>query len=113
MRRAVERQRRQHLGGAGAGLDADRIDVLAGALSAVGRAEREPALLEFQAADEEVVDGCEHDTRGGRLIPTTSVDQYVATLARWYGVPQGQISTVVPNVTRFATDDLGFMQLIP
>jgi len=53
------------------------------------------------------------DTRGGRLIPTTSVDQYVATLARWYGVPQGQISTVVPNVTRFATDDLGFMQLIP
>jgi len=49
------------------------------------------------------------DTRGGRLIPTTSVDQYGATLARWFGVPEAELDLVFPNVGNFATSDLGFM----
>jgi uncharacterized protein (DUF1501 family) len=48
------------------------------------------------------------DTRG-RWIPTTAVDQYAATLARWFGVPSGSMRTVFPNLGVFATDDLGFM----
>jgi uncharacterized protein (DUF1501 family) len=45
----------------------------------------------------------------GRWIPTTSVEQYAATLARWYGLPASQMSQVFPNIGNFATSDLGFM----
>lgn len=45
----------------------------------------------------------------GRWIPTTAVDQYGATLARWFGVPGAELATVFPNLGRFATADLGFL----
>jgi len=45
----------------------------------------------------------------GRWIPTTAVDQYAATLAKWFGVPDADVPAVVPNIARFATRDLGFM----
>lgn len=38
---------------------------------------------------------------GGRLIPTTSVDSYFAELLRWFGVPAGSMSTVLPNIGNF------------
>lgn len=49
------------------------------------------------------------DADWGQIIPTTAVDQYAATLSRWYGVPASEIATVFPNIGRFATADLGFM----
>jgi uncharacterized protein (DUF1501 family) len=49
------------------------------------------------------------DTNTGRWIPTVSVDQYSATLARWFGVDPVNIPVIFPNVGRFATDNLGFM----
>jgi uncharacterized protein (DUF1501 family) len=48
-------------------------------------------------------------TAQGRWIPTSSTDQYAATLARWFGVAPADLSSVLPNVGRFATDDLGFL----
>lgn len=45
----------------------------------------------------------------GRWIPTTSVDQYAATLARWYGLPENQMSAVFPNINNFGNSNLGFM----
>lgn len=45
----------------------------------------------------------------GRWLPTTSVDQYGATLAQWFGVPAGDLATVFPNLSRFSTNNLGFM----
>lgn len=45
----------------------------------------------------------------GRLIPTTSVDQYAATLARWFGVGNSDMNLVLPNIGNFSTSNLGFM----
>ncbi len=45
----------------------------------------------------------------GRLLPSTSVDQYAATLARWFGVSESNLGLVVPNIGGFATSNLGFM----
>ncbi len=45
----------------------------------------------------------------GRWIPTTSVDQYGATLASWYGIGGSDLTKVFPNLGRFSTSNLGFM----
>ncbi len=39
--------------------------------------------------------------RQGRWIPTTSVDQYAATLLRWFGASDAQLDTVLPNLRNF------------
>jgi uncharacterized protein (DUF1501 family) len=56
--------------------------------------------------------GGPEDLGQGRLVPTTSVDRYAATLATWFGVPAASLPTVLPNLTRFATATtagLGFL----
>jgi uncharacterized protein (DUF1501 family) len=45
----------------------------------------------------------------GRWIPTTASVQYAATLANWFGVSPGQMSSVFPNIGSFATANLGFL----
>ncbi len=45
----------------------------------------------------------------GRLIPTTSVDHYGATLARWFGLTDSEIDLVFPNLANFSTRYLGFL----
>lgn len=45
----------------------------------------------------------------GRWIPTTSIDQYGATLANWYGLPSNLLPTVFPNLSKFSNQNLGFL----
>jgi uncharacterized protein (DUF1501 family) len=45
----------------------------------------------------------------GRLLPTTSVDQFAATLATWFGVSEANLELVVPNIRNFTTRNLGFV----
>jgi hypothetical protein len=45
----------------------------------------------------------------GALIPTTSIDQFGATLAAWFGVPDAELPVVFPNLTKFGSANVGFM----
>lgn len=49
----------------------------------------------------------------GRLLPSTSVDQYAATLAKWFGVSSSELPLVLPNLKNFGQPDyptdLGFL----
>lgn len=47
--------------------------------------------------------------RNGVLLPSVSVDQYAATLGRWFGLSSQQLLEVLPNLRNFDTRDLGFM----
>ncbi|MEM8960880.1 MAG: DUF1501 domain-containing protein [Acidobacteriota bacterium] len=47
------------------------------------------------------------DTGRGRLIPTTSCDEYFAELALWLGVAPSDLATVLPNIGRFYTPGSG------
>ncbi len=57
----------------------------------------------------DLVIGGPDDTGRGRWIPTTSVYQYAATLASWFGVSATNLPVVLPNIGNFANADLGFM----
>jgi uncharacterized protein (DUF1501 family) len=50
-----------------------------------------------------------NDVGRGNLLPTTSVAQYAATLATWFGISAAQMADVLPNAANFAQQDLGFM----
>jgi uncharacterized protein (DUF1501 family) len=45
----------------------------------------------------------------GQWIPTTSIDQYAATLATWYGLALSDRAAVFPNLATFATPTLPFL----
>jgi uncharacterized protein (DUF1501 family) len=53
--------------------------------------------------------GTAEDVGSGRLLPSTSVDQYAATFGTWFGVPDTDLATVVPNISNFSTRNLGFL----
>ena len=45
----------------------------------------------------------------GAFIPSTSTEQYGATLASWLGVPAAQLPSVFPNIGNFPEATLGFL----
>ena len=47
------------------------------------------------------------DIGKGRLIQTMSVDQYAATLASWFGVPDSRMAEIVPNIGNYVGSALG------
>lgn len=53
--------------------------------------------------------GPDDATDEGRWIPTTSLDQYAATLASWFGVPAADLATIFPNLGNFSNPVLSFL----
>jgi len=45
----------------------------------------------------------------GRWIPTTSIDEYGATLCSWFGIPDSALGGVFPNFSNFGSKKLGFL----
>jgi uncharacterized protein (DUF1501 family) len=58
-----------------------------------------------------VLNGPDDANTRGTLVPTTSVDQYAATLAQWFGVAPGNVSAIFNYVGNFPTNNLGFLNL--
>ncbi len=55
-----------------------------------------------------LVDGPD-DSRNGRIVPTTAVSQYAATMLNWLGLAPSEIDQLLPTLANFDTRDLGFL----
>ena len=49
------------------------------------------------------------DAWADRLIPTTAMESYLATLVRWFGATEEELDAIFPNLRSFALRDIGFM----
>ena len=58
-----------------------------------------------------VADNGPDDVGQGRLLPTTSVDQYAATLGKWLGVSDSDLLSLLPNLANYDASKrlLGFV----
>lgn len=61
-----------------------------------------------------VIDGPDDVGRGGRIFPRVSTDEYFCELLRWFGVSNGDMDQVLPNIRSFydpasAENPVGFM----
>ncbi len=56
--------------------------------------------------------GSEDDFEDGRIIPTTSIEQYASPLARWFGLNDQDLTSVFPNLARFDSDSLDILSSI-
>jgi uncharacterized protein (DUF1501 family) len=45
----------------------------------------------------------------GRLIPTTSMSQYLGTIVKWFGADEAMLNSLFPERGNFTVRDLGFM----
>ena len=74
-----------------------------------GQAAVHPALLgrlagamgAFHDAAPVIANNGPDDVGQGRLLPSTSVDQYAATLGRWFGISDTDLLGVLPNLGRW------------
>ena len=56
-----------------------------------------------------VLEGPDDEGDEGRWVPTTSMDQYAATLLNWFGVPSASMASVLPNLGNFPAGPLTFL----
>ena len=63
----------------------------------------------FYGAAPVVANGGPDDVGQGRLLPTTSVEQFAATLGKWMGLSDTDLLAVLPNLSNFSTRNLGFL----
>ena len=67
--------------------------------------------LAIKNANNNNFDGSPDQLGNGALLPVSSVDQFGATLGRWFGISDTQLAGIFPNLANFdvAKRDLGFM----
>ena len=55
------------------------------------------------------INGPDDAKNDGRIIPTTSVEQYMASPLRWYGLTDSELNSVMPNLSAFNPNAVNFM----
>jgi uncharacterized protein (DUF1501 family) len=63
----------------------------------------------YGAIPDQDLTGAQYTSQRGRLIPGVSVDQFAATLGRWFGLDASELNAAFPNLSRFPTSNLGFL----
>lgn len=53
--------------------------------------------------------GHDQDAGNGRLIPTSSVEQFAAPLGRWFGLNTSELNASLPGLANFPGGSLGFL----
>ena len=53
--------------------------------------------------------GPDDASSNGRWVPTTASAQYASTLAQWFGLPASDLPYVLPYISNFSTNNLGFL----
>jgi uncharacterized protein (DUF1501 family) len=66
-------------------------------------------VLGLRNANSNAFDSSPDQIGNGALIPGTSVEQIGATLARWFGLSESEVSMVFPGLRHFSERNLGFM----
>jgi uncharacterized protein (DUF1501 family) len=56
-----------------------------------------------------ILNGPDDAGNRGARIPSTSLDQYAATLGSWFGASDSDLQAVFPNLTKFSPRTLGFV----
>lgn len=54
--------------------------------------------------------GHSQDAGGGRLIPTTSVEEFAEPLGRWFGLTQAEVISVLPNLVGSRSSKLQYFK---
>ncbi len=94
-------------------LDFDHLGVNVGNISAINMCTKYSGAVKggdlYGRYPTLVLAGPDDAEKEGRWIPTTSVDQYGATLARWFGVADADMAQVFPNLASFGNSNLGFL----
>jgi uncharacterized protein (DUF1501 family) len=54
-------------------------------------------------------DSSPNQLNNGALLPELAIEQYGATLARWFGASASQLADIFPNLANFDSGNLGFM----
>ena len=66
-------------------------------------------VLGAKNANNNNFDSSPNQIGNGALLPETSVDQLGATLGRWFGLSDGQLLDLFPNLANYSQRNLGFM----
>ncbi|MEM9170052.1 MAG: DUF1501 domain-containing protein [Pseudomonadota bacterium] len=53
--------------------------------------------------------GHPQDAGGGRLVPTTAVEEFAAPLGRWFGLTEGEVAAALPNLSNFSAPPLDYI----
>jgi uncharacterized protein (DUF1501 family) len=50
------------------------------------------------------------DAWSDRMIPTTAMESYLATIVKWFGATESELDTIFPNRRAFEIKDMGFLR---